>query len=126
MARRLKIKLVEWGIANRYNSTIEVHKDLPKYPRLFKPIMLHEISHTSKPGFSWKDFYIDFSGKHTQNINRLELYKFMLNRPKTWIQFLPFYYQPSKGFVYDLNKMIFWVIITSALIFDLVLIKRLI
>lgn len=120
---KLKIRLVEWGLANRMGNVIEIHKDLPKSPKLLKPILAHEIAHTSISGFTWKDFKVDFLER--QNINRLELYKFMLKRPKTWIQFLPFYYQPSKGFVYDVNKTLMWLTIILIIGIDALIFGRL-
>lgn len=109
----MKLKFVEWGVANRFGNTIEIHKDLKKYPRLYKPILQHELKHTDK--YSLQDFKADFLDR--VNLNRWEFYKFMLKRPKTWIQFLPFYYQPSKGFVYDINKIFFYIFALTIVMF---------
>lgn len=115
----VKIKLVDWGVANRFGDVIEIHKDLIKFPSLFSPILEHELSHTNEKGYKFDDFKADFFPQ--QNIKRRELWKFMLKRPKTWIQILPFYYQPSKGFVYDVSKIILWLILISALGIDFIL-----
>jgi len=104
MKSKIKIVETEWGIANRFpNGVIEIHKDLKSFPALHKAILKHERSHTNKE-FSWHDFMLDLKGSG----NRKELFKFIIRRPKTWIQFLPIYYQKGKGFVFDYNLMIIW------------------
>ena len=100
----MNLKFVDWGIANNFGEYIEIHKDLPKHPELYRPILNHELSHTDDKGFSWEDLKLDV--KRIPNLNYWNLIKFMISRPKTWIQFLPVYYQRGKGIVYDLNQMI--------------------
>lgn len=126
MGKRIKIIETEWGIANNFGNFIEIHKDLKKYPKLRKAILTHEKTHTESV-WSWKDFKLDyFTSAETQGIKRLDLYKFMIKRPKTWIQVLPFYYTTTKGFVIDLNKTIFWAFAIGFLTLETYLLKLII
>lgn len=101
----MKIKEVDWGIANNFGDTIEIHKDLKYFPFLYASIVNHELKHTDRL-WTWDEFKMDVIPDKTLNL--FHLYKFMIKRPKTWIQLLPFYYQKDKGFVYDLNAIIIW------------------
>lgn len=101
----MEIKLVEQGLANRYSDCIEIHKDLPNYPELYNPILEHELTHTDKK-FSFKDLRLDIT--KTPGINYKELYKFMLKRPSTWVQWLPLWKHKERGFVFDLNLTIIY------------------
>lgn len=112
---------VDWGLANNFGSFIELHKDLKDYPDLHEKILKHELSHTNKT-FSWTDFKLDFNLKEGLDFN---LIKFILARPRTWIQFLPIYWQGGKGFVYDINCSIYWVLGLMVVAFDVALIKSL-
>jgi hypothetical protein len=114
-----KIKLVDWGLAARFGDVIEIHKDLKYYPKLYKPILEHEKSHEDCSSYTKKDFALDWNGSHTGKINRWDLFKFQIARPKTWISFLPFYYQSDKGFVIDWFKTILYSIIIVILLFEL-------
>lgn len=106
---RPKVVYVPYGVANRYtDNVIEVHKDLKDFPNLLKPILKHEMSHSDVPGLTWADFKIDFFGNIS--LKRRNLYRFMLSRPNTWVQILPFYFHPKRGFVIDLNRSIFYLI----------------
>lgn len=112
-----EIRFVDWGVANNFNDYIEIHKELPNYPDLYEPILNHEKKHSRKP-FSLYDLVHDF--KRTKGVNRFKLWKFMIKRPKTWVQILPFYYRKDKGFVYDINLALLE--LTSIMLF-LILIK---
>lgn len=114
---RLKIRLTDWGVANNFGDYIEMNRDLKKYPKLYKKILRHELSHSNDGKYRFKDFNADFLQR--QNIKRWDLYSFMLKRPKTWIQFLPFYYQPSKGFVYDISRILVWLVVIYIIAFDM-------
>jgi hypothetical protein len=105
---RPRVVYVPYGVANRFQDCIEIHKDLKKYPNLLKPILKHEFSHTDVPGLTWEDFKIDFFGKIS--LNRWTLYRFMLSRPSTWVQLLPFYFHPKRGLVIDFNRSILYLI----------------
>jgi len=102
-----RIKFVEWGVANNFGDCIEIHKDLPNYPSLYIPIMDHERRH-SKKTFTLYDLLHDL--KRTRGLSRIRLWKFMIMRPKTWIQILPIYYKKERGIVYDLNLTIIYLI----------------
>ena len=118
---KLPVKYVNYSIANRFSDRIELNKDLKQYPSLHKAILKHERSHTNKE-FSWHDFMLDLKGAG----NRKELFKFIIRRPKTWIQFLPIYYQKKRGWIFDYNLMIIWglmllLVLANLLIFIAVL-----
>jgi hypothetical protein len=101
--KKLPIRLVNYGVANNFGTHIEMHRDLTQYPELWKAILEHERSHSSK-GYKFKDFKIDFMPQ--KDLKSWEIIKFMSTRPKTWIQMLPFYYIPKQGWIYDINKII--------------------
>ncbi len=99
------IRECEWGVANHFGDFIEIHKDLKKYPKLRIQILRHELQHTDKI-FSLYDLKHDLKAK----VDKKALYHFMIRRPKTWIQFLPLYYQKNKGWVWDLNLILGYVL----------------
>lgn len=98
-----KIRYVDWGLANNFGDYIELHKDLKDYPDLYEPLLEHELSHT-KEYFSVGDLKLDLLP--TPKLNLFKLAKFMIVRPKTWIQLLPFYYKKGEGLIYDLNYIL--------------------
>lgn len=98
---------VNHGIANNFGSYIEVNKNLKKYPYLFNQVMKHELSHTNRE-FSLHDFKMDFFSE--SNVDTWDMLKFMFKHPKSLTQFLPFYWVKKKGFVYDLNLVIMYLI----------------
>lgn len=101
------IEWVEWGVANNFTEIIEIHKDLLDHEDLLLPILKHEIQHFSTEGLAG-DVWLDLVGSGTY---RWKLFKFMMLRPKTWIQLLPFYYSPKwKQIIYDKSVMLFWAI----------------
>lgn len=99
--RAIQIKECEWGVANHFGDFIEIHKDLTKFPKLRHQILKHELGHTDQ-AFTIHDLKHDLK----TDVDKKALFHFMIRRPKTWIQFLPFYYQRSKGFVWDPNLML--------------------
>lgn len=105
----------DWGVGSRTGNTIELHKDLILYPELHDAILKHELEHTSKD-FSMDDFIHD--AFPNDKINRWELFKFWIVRPKCWIALLPFYWFPGKGFVIDLNRTIIYSIIAFVFAVD--------
>ena len=104
----MEIREVDYGIANNFGDYIEINKELKKFPKLYDAVLKHELKHTKKR-FSLKDLSIDV----VNNIDTKELIKFMIKRPKTWIQCLPFYWKNRK-LVYDLNLMIVYFIFIVA------------
>lgn len=114
--RNLPVKLVEWGLANRFDDCIEIHQDLatdPYYKSLYEGILKHEYDHTDG-GFSFKDLMHDF--RRNPDINYFKLLGFMAVRPKTWLQFLPIYYNKQRGIVYDVNHMLIYLFIALTII----------
>jgi len=101
----MKIKYVDFGIANNFGSFIEINRNLKKYPHLLKPILKHELSHTNK-FFSLKDFKLDFY--EDSEINIFDMLKFMFKHPKSFSQVLPVYWTKKKGFVYDINLIVMY------------------
>lgn len=107
----IPIYYTKWGLANNYGSYIEINKDLLEYPNLYEPILKHELSHTE--GLTIKDIKLDL--EDTPNLNKMNLYAFMIKRPKTWIQFLPFTF--SRGRIYfDLMVLLKYVLISLGLL----------
>ncbi len=73
---KLKMKIIEvnHSIANRFDGYIEINENLKNYPKLYKPILEHELAHTNKT-FTWHDFKLDFVSN--TGVNYFELIKFM-------------------------------------------------
>ncbi len=102
----MEIKYVDYGVANNFGDYIEINKNLKQYPKLYNPILQHELKH-SKGGLTMEDVRNDFF--RNSNVNTWSLFKFMIKHPKSLTQIFPFYYTRSKGFVYDINLSIFMV-----------------
>ena len=101
----MEIIEVSHGIANRFaDGTIEVNKYLKAYPKLYYPIIKHELEHTGEVGFTLKDLKHDFNAN--QKVNQIQLMKFMFKHPKSLTQFLPIYYTKKRKFVIDINLCI--------------------
>ena len=97
-----KIIYVDYAVANSFNDRIEINKDLLKYPKLYNKILRHEQSHTNKI-FSFTDLLIDFHN----DIPSFQLLKFMVSRPKTWLQFFPII-KTKKGIFIDANLLLIY------------------
>ncbi len=106
----IEIKFVDWGLANNFGKVIELHKDLES-SLLLAPILEHELKHTDQEELLEKLLHDLVPSKTDVKWYRYKLAMFMLFRPKTWIQILPFYFQKKKGFVYDTSWIVFWSII---------------
>ncbi len=101
----MEIIEVNHSIANRYDGYIEVNKHLKKYPKLYEPILKHELEHTDQP-WSWKDFRLDFlSNTH---VNQFSLMKFMFKHPASFLQLSPLLYSKKKGFIIDINILLMY------------------
>lgn len=106
MEVKVKLQFVNRGIANVFpDGTIEIHKDLEKYPDLFYPILEHELEH-SNSGYHMKDFMIDLFP--IPKLSSWKLFKFMIKRPSTWWQLLPLYYDSSRGIVFDIGHILIY------------------
>ncbi|MHA1201362.1 MAG: hypothetical protein ACTSQ4_02420 [Candidatus Heimdallarchaeaceae archaeon] len=109
--KNLPIVYVKSGIANTFDDRIEINENLPKYPKLMKSILGHELQHTDK-FWSWQDFKLDFFSK---GVDPFTLIGFMKNHPKATFQFLPFYWQ-NKRFIYDINMILMYGIFTTIIL----------
>lgn len=102
------------GLANRFDypnkTIIELNKNLLKseYKNLHNALLTHEYSHSNKV-ISKQDFKVDFI---ESNSNSLEVIRFMLKHPKSFTQLFPIYYSKERGFVYDINLIILYTILT--------------
>lgn len=108
-----RIEYVKWGLANNFGHTIEINEGLKEHPELLGPILQHEFNHTDKK-FSWHDMKVDLT--RTEKLSTMKLMKFMLRHPKTFTQFLPFYWTKKHGFVYDVNLIIIYVVIIGIIL----------
>ena len=59
--------------------------------------------------------------RELQIMNQESPIKFMIKRPKTWIQILPIYYQEEKGLIIDYNGLIVWFMIIIGIIINIYL-----
>jgi len=102
----MKIVEVPYGIANRFtDGTIEVNKNLKKYPEVYKAILKHELEHTDD-FFTLHDLKHDLNSEH--EVDQFQMLKFILRHPLTLVQFLPIFYTKKRGIYYDLNLIIFY------------------
>ena len=99
----MEIRFVDYGIANNFGDYIEINRELKKFPELYKSVLEHELKHTKKP-FSLADFLVDIK---ENKIPTIQLLKFMVSRPETWIQFLPVYIK-NKKLIYDFNLIVLY------------------
>lgn len=97
---KIQIIAVNHGVANRFKDCIEVNKHLINYPKLYYPIIRHELEHTNS-FFSWQDFKHDINSE--RKVSQIQMLKFMFKHPKSFTQILPFYYTPRRRFVFDIN-----------------------
>ena len=100
-----ELRYVDYALANNFGDYIEINKDLDEEPDLKRAILRHEYYHTKSNGLNKKDFLNDIA---PQKIDNWKLLKFMLKHPKSFMQFLPFYWQKDKGFVYDINAILLY------------------
>lgn len=101
--QKIPIIAVSHGVANRFSDCIEINKHLIKYPKLYYPILRHELEHSNSL-FSWEDFKHDVNSE--RKINQIQMLKFMLKHPKSFTQILPIYYTRKRGFIIDINMSI--------------------
>ncbi len=112
MEQQLNIVYRNWGISDRFNDgTIEINKNLDKYPKLKRAILAHEVDHTNQSGFTRKDFLHDISSP--DKVDMFEMMKFVIKHPRSWFQFLPFYYHKQRGLVLDANMIIAYSVIVA-------------
>lgn len=98
----IEIRFVDFGLANNFGDFIELHRDLRNYPNLMLAILWHEIKH-EEGEWNLKDLAHDLTPN--EGLKAWDVWKFMIKRPKTWIQMLPIYYQRDKGIVIDKSRI---------------------
>lgn len=109
MTKQLKIVYRDYGIADKFSDgTIEMNKNLNKYPQLKKSILKHELEHSDDEGFTKYDFYHDLSA--TKDIDKLALLHFITRHPKSLVQFLPLYYSKRRGWIFDMNMTLIYLV----------------
>ncbi len=101
----MQIIEVNHSIANRFDGYIEINKNLKKYPKLYKPILKHELSHTDKV-WSLHDLKLDFTSN--TGVNYISLIKFMFRYPKSFLQLSPILYSKQRGLIFDINLFIMY------------------
>jgi hypothetical protein len=114
----VKINYVSHSIANNFGEVIEINKHLLKYPELHKTILEHELGHTDVAGFTKHDFKHDVQ---EINVDQFQLLKFMVLHPKSFMQFLPFYYSKTWGFIYDINRIVIYSIVIMLIVAGIVI-----
>lgn len=82
-----EIKYIPYGIACRVGNTIYLNNKLKSYRKLQMAILKHESNHTE--GFTARDIFLDLEIKELKDVKR-DYYKFILQNPSSWIEFLPF------------------------------------
>lgn len=108
-----KIRWINYGTANCFsydwkgNKTkiIEINKQILDYPLLFQQVVLHEIRHSKEP-WTKEDLINDIK----PTINKAQFMQFMFKNPTTWIDGLPLYKTKKRGWVFDINLLILWIV----------------
>jgi hypothetical protein len=107
----MEVRYVPYAIANNFGTHIELNQNLKKWPDLHDAILEHELSHTNKEGFTKEDLIVDL--KPTK-VNNWRMFKFIINNPKSLLQFMPVYLKEGTIF-YDLNMIVIWGIMFLAM-----------
>jgi hypothetical protein len=89
----MPIKLTDWGIGSRINNDIYMNKNLLNYPVLFDAILTHERKHSY--GLTWNDWITDLRNSELIGLKQ-EYYKFIIKHPRSWTEFLPFWFYERK------------------------------
>lgn len=113
--RKKKVKYMKWGLANSFETHIEINERLKKDKRLRDYIVKHEIGHSDK-----------FDLKHEFDIDwkiMPSLILFVLKNPVTWIDFLPIQIK-KKRIIYDVNLLILYGLIILLSILLIIIIKK--
>jgi hypothetical protein len=115
------VREVDWGVANRFkDGTIEVNKNLKKYPKIYKETLRHELGHDDST-FSMKDFKHDLLEQNS--LVKFGVAGFMARHPKALTQLSPITYSKHRGWMLDINLSIFYgvllILVGGALFFGL-------
>lgn len=92
------IQYVSSGLGHRIGNKIYLHKDLLDHPKLHGKILDHELRH--------------LRGERDVDINEpfdMDLFRFIIKRPSTWVHFLPIWIQGRK-IIYSKVMMILWIL----------------
>jgi hypothetical protein len=103
-----QIVYVNYGIANRFGNTIELHEQLKeeRWKELHDYALEHEKKHTAKM-FSFWDMLHDYFGERPFKITK-QYIQFLKDVPSSRIQLSPFY--PAHGVInIDANLLFFYV-----------------
>jgi len=107
MEQELKIVYRDYGIADRFDDgTIELNRNLDKYPELKRAIIQHEIKHTNNPRFNKQDLLHDLSTQ--DQVRTWHMIQFIFKNPKAFMQFVPLYYTKERGWIKDNNLIVIW------------------
>lgn len=112
---QLKIIKRNFGIADRFpDGTIEINKNLDKYPGIKKALIQHEARHSNKDGFTKHDLMHDLST--IDQFSQWEMMKFIVKNPLSLVQFFPIYYHfKRKDWIMDINLIIIYSILIPVL-----------
>jgi hypothetical protein len=103
MMKKKQIKWCKWGLANSYDDRIEINEKLRNKPKLLKIILNHEKKHANT-----FDLRHEFDSRVWFSIP--QLFGFIINNPKTWIDFLPIQ-KRNNQIVYDVNMIILYCLV---------------
>ena len=105
----IPIHYVKWGLANRFDDSIELNEALKSDRRLHDAILSHELGHKDDNTFK-QDLIHDLTPINT--LSQKELLIFMIKNPRTLTQLLPIYWSPRrKKLIYDLNMVIIYSVV---------------
>lgn len=108
----IELKEVNWGVACRIGNKIYINKNLEKQDvTLYLAIFEHELTHSSR--YSMEDVRLDLNNRHLKNLKG-RYYRFILRNPKSWIEFLPFWFYEKRLAINPLILMfygIFFIIV---------------
>jgi len=97
-----QIRYCQWGLANFYDNYIEINEGLKENKKVRDWIVNHEKGHKNS-----------FDIGHELNIlgMPISLIWFFITHPRTWIDLSPIQHK-NKIFLYDLNLIILYVILS--------------
>lgn len=109
----------KWGLANNFNTYIEINEDLKKYPQLLEYVINHEKGHKESDDLPHEFNFVKplnpINNKKSVNIlyglwMNIKLMGFTIIHPRTWIDLLPIQYK-NKEWIYDKNLSILYVVL---------------
>lgn len=100
----IKVKYVNYGIANRFSDHIEINKNIKKYPNLHRFILNHEQEHTDS--FSVGDFASEFTIPP-----QVEMLQFISKNPSAFLYEIMPIKRIGKRIIYEPYLLLFYGII---------------